>query len=346
MDDEKQRTSNESTTPTSAPEVPPKPLSYPAIVTTSYQPHQSNQTLVRFLFSLSNLVFFGGSLAGLLVWIYQKYFFPKLKTRTDILVALKLSTLKTYVQLQESLRKLVQSNPKLYQLTALAKRPNQDVQFTPTASLTENQDGLEEELKPRDQTAPSESSSSTDGQTPALKAVQLDTTVTTIPSSSSISHQEENEEEKYGQGVEASSNRTEFNQPIIDYLERIASGLRKRSENLNRVHLTGQDNEQISQSGADSTVSGLGGIECLKRSLKEMGDELASEAQLNTRIHQKLSASSHPHRAFGINYWATALRDSPSAKNVDEEPYFIALMEFKTQIRNLKGLLLNRKKFY
>jgi hypothetical protein len=71
MDDEKQRTSNESTTPTSAPEVPPKPLSYPAIVTTSYQPHQSNQTLVRFLFSLSNLVFFGGSLAGLLVWIYQ-----------------------------------------------------------------------------------------------------------------------------------------------------------------------------------------------------------------------------------------------------------------------------------
>jgi hypothetical protein len=262
------------------------------------------------------------------------------------LVALKLSTLKTYVQLQESLRKLVQSNPKLYQLTALAKRPNQDVQFTSTASLTENQDGLEEELKPRDQTAPSESSSSTDGQTPALKAVQLDTTVTTIPSSSSISHQEENEEEKYGQGVEASSNRTEFNQPIIDYLERIASGLRKRSENLNRVHLTGQDNEQISQSGADSTVSGLGGIECLKRSLKEMGDELASEAQLNTRIHQKLSASSHPHRAFGINYWATALRDSPSAKNVDEEPYFIALMEFKNQIRNLKGLLLNRKKFY
>ncbi|OAV97712.1 hypothetical protein PTTG_01122 [Puccinia triticina 1-1 BBBD Race 1] len=338
------------------PELPPKTAlqSYPSIITTTNHPTQSNKTLIRFLFSLSNLIFFGGTLAGLIVWLYQKYIFPKLKIRTEILVSLRRSTLKSYDKLQESLKSLVQSNPKLYN-SAVAILSGKNRQIFPTSSGTQTGDELEEAGKSSNQIEPSEASTTADDKIQVPKNIQFDSTVTIIPSSSSPSPSssilDENEHQnEINEDQRQSATREEFNQPIIDYLGKIAKGLRKRSENRGRIQTEESDDGQRNESSAGMQLS-LEGMESLKTSLKAMSGELADETQLTTRIHQKISASSHPHRAFGLNYWATSFNaarypDAPPIKNVDEDPYFIALMEFKNQIRALKGVLLNRKKFY
>ncbi|KAH9449631.1 hypothetical protein H4Q26_006689 [Puccinia striiformis f. sp. tritici PST-130] len=338
--------------PSVPPELPPKLQSYPSIVSTRDPHTQSNKVLVGFLFSLSNLIFFGGSLAGLLVWVYQKYIFPKLKFRTEILKKLNISTLKSYDKLQENLKKLVESNPKLYQAT-LAKLSAKTQQILSTISSSPNDQlggGLEKEGKLKDRIETSEEPSSTvEHKTQDSKNIEVDPNHTPIPSSSSSSSSTSPEPEKekgIHEDEDRSSDRELFNQPIIDYLEKIAQGLRKRSNHRGQLEKGDLDSEEDSNSST-GTDSSLGGIESLKTSLKAMGNELAEESQLSTRIHQKLSASSHPHRAFGLhNYWNTSLHTTPSAKQVDDDPYFIALMELKNQIRNLKGALLNRKKFY
>ncbi|KAA1100030.1 hypothetical protein PGT21_028029 [Puccinia graminis f. sp. tritici] len=327
----------------SPPELPPKTAiqSYPSIITTTNHSKQSNKILIRFLFSLSNFIFFGGTLAGLIVWFYQKYIFPKLRIRTEILKSLRLSTLKSYDKLHQNLKSLIQSNPRLYQST-LAKLSGKVDQVLSTSSDAKTGDGLDDAGKASDQIQVSEGSITTDEKNQAP---------TIVPSSSSSSSSSIlGENELQNEPDQPFSDRDEFNQPAIDYLEKIAQGLRKRSENRRPVQIEESDDEQMDESRT-GTERSLGGIESLTKSLKSMGAELADEAQLNTRVHQKLSASSHPHRAFGLNHWtasfnATRYPDAPPPKNVDEDPYFIALMEFKNQIRNLKGVLLNRKKFY
>ncbi|EFP75146.1 hypothetical protein PGT21_030020 [Puccinia graminis f. sp. tritici] len=340
----KQELDQHQSATSSPPELPPKTAiqSYPSIITTTNHSKQSNKILIRFLFSLSNFIFFGGTLAGLIVWFYQKYIFPKLRIRTEILKSLRLSTLKSYDKLHQSLKSLIQSNPRLYQST-LAKLSGKVDQVLSTSSDAKTGDGLDDAGKASDQIQVSEGSSTTDEKTQVPDIVPSSSSST---SSSSILDEKELQNEPH----KPSSDREEFNQPVIDYLEKIAQGLRKRSDNRRPVQIEESDDEQMDESRA-GTERSLGGIESLTKSLKSMGAELADEAQLNTRVHQKLSASSHPHRAFGLNHWtasfnATRYPDAPPPKNVDEDPYFIALMEFKNQIRNLKGVLLNRKKFY
>jgi hypothetical protein len=261
---------------------------------------------------------------------------------------LRLSTLKSYNKLHQSLKSLIQSNPRLYQST-LAKLSGNVDQVLSTSSDTKTGNGLEDAGKTSDQNEVSEGSSTTDEKNQAPKDIHFDSTMTIAPSSSSSSSIS-GEKELQKESSEPSSAREEFNQPVVDYLEKIAQGLRKRSENRRPVEIEESDDEQRDESRAGAKGS-LGGIESLTKSLKSMGAELADEAHQNTRVHQKLLASSHPHRAFGLNNWtasfnATRYPDAPPLKNVDEDPYFIALMEFKNQIRNLKGALLNRKKFY
>ncbi|KAI9619096.1 hypothetical protein KEM48_006375 [Puccinia striiformis f. sp. tritici PST-130] len=309
--------------PSVPPELPPKLQSYPSIVSTRDPHTQSNKVLVGFLFSLSNLIFFGGSLAGLLVWVYQKYIFPKLKFRTEILKKTEYLDLEITQQI----------------LSTISSSPNDQLGG-----------GLEKEGKLKDRIETSEEPSSTvEHKTQDSKNIEVDPNHTPIPSSSSSSSSTSPEPEKekgIHEDEDRSSDRELFNQPIIDYLEKIAQGLRKRSNHRGQLEKGDLDSEEDSNSST-GTDSSLGGIESLKTSLKAMGNELAEESQLSTRIHQKLSASSHPHRAFGLhNYWNTSLHTTPSAKQVDDDPYFIALMELKNQIRNLKGALLNRKKFY
>jgi hypothetical protein len=66
----------------SPPELPPKTAiqSYPSIITTTNHSKQSNKILIRFLCSLSNFIFFGGTLAGFIVWLYQVAY-PRLINR-------------------------------------------------------------------------------------------------------------------------------------------------------------------------------------------------------------------------------------------------------------------------
>lgn len=143
------------------------------------------------------------------------------------------------------------------------------------------------------------------------------------------------------------TNPVEFNRPICERLVQIATGLRKRRSEGHGGVTRVADVEEATERTEGSTSGALRGMEGLKRSLQTIREELMADVQQHTRVQQKLLASSHPHRAFAFNQYNSHLPSSSATFiNVDNDPYFIALSDLKNSIRNFKGLLLNRTKFY
>jgi len=318
---------------TPPPELPPKPSNYPKInITTTNQHSNSYKTLIRFLFSLSNLIFFGGSLAGLVVLFYQKYILPNLKIRTERLTSLRWSVCKSYDRLLEALKTLARSHPQLYLTSPSASRA-----ILPRNPSVEAADG--------EQAAGGRSGDSSDGDALAAEhAVPVDPTAT-APIADERGAQKADQKEV--------AKRAEFNRPIIHRLAQIALALRTRSEPHGPLTRAADGEEPSEPTDQPGSNGGLRGMEALMTSLQTMREALMADAQQHTRVQQKLLASSHPHRAFALNQYNLLSNNnplphmhSPAPFDVDKDPYFIALLDLKNSIRNCKGLLLNRSKFY
>lgn len=356
----------------SLPNLPPKTFeSYPTIIASAPSHSKpSNRTLIKFFLSLSNLIFFGGSIAGAIVVIYQRYMFPKLKIRTERLKLLNFSTFASFEKFTKILQSLVRSNPDFYQssirkipgdnkpepnldqvVNDLSENANENNSGNPLDA--QNDEKLSHKLNstlnkvnlPIPSSSPGEESKKEGRQTP--KNIKFDPNVTIIDSEFSTlsSRSLENESEPASDQQLRESIRKDYNQPIINRLESIASNFNKREKN--RISLKGLvetncAHYSIAPETDTSQTNGMSrGIETLKNSLKLMGDEINDECQQISLIDPKYYRSQF--HSYGSSYLGS---NSPFRESIKDDEYQNALKEFRTEIRNLKGILLNRKKFY
>ncbi|MBW0495866.1 hypothetical protein O181_035581 [Austropuccinia psidii MF-1] len=288
------------------PPLPPKNFNYPQIQFITQNKPSSNQVLINFLLNISNGLFFGGCLTGLIIFIYQKHFFPKLQIKTEILTKFISSASTSFEKFVENLISLAQINPQFYKTaTTLASL---DLKEPPKTDLVDD-DQMDEHNSANNLSESIEDKSS----------MGEDETSSKRPSTSSSQISNFSQINNCNKTLDSSDH---INKPILDSLNRLTSILRKRQS-----HLT----QNSAQDGTPKLRPAVHLIETLK---KVQGD-----------IYSENSGYLNPQSRTNLAYNFTKLPysdlDNPTALIENKK----ALSQFKDGIRSIKGMLLNRRNF-